>query len=78
MHVVIVGCGRVGTELSGVLEQQGHSVAVIDKNPRAFRRLPAGFAGRTVVGLGFDRDDLAEAGLERCDVVVAATGDDED
>ncbi|MFM7617076.1 MAG: potassium channel family protein, partial [Actinomycetes bacterium] len=70
------GCGRVGTELSGVLEQQGHSVAVIDKNPRAFRRLPAGFAGRTVVGLGFDRDDLAEAGIEGAGAVAAVTSGD--
>ena len=76
MHVVIVGCGRVGTELSGVLEQLGHSVAVIDKNPRAFRRLPAGFAGRTVVGLGFDRDDLAEAGIEGAGAVAAVTSGD--
>ncbi len=76
MHVVIVGCGRVGTELSGALEQQGHSVAIIDKNPRAFRRLPAGFAGRTVVGLGFDRDDLAEAGIERAGAVAAVTSGD--
>ena len=76
MHVVIVGCGRVGTELSGALEQQGHSVAIIDKNPRAFRRLPAGFAGRTVVGLGFDRDDLAEAGIEGAGAVAAVTSGD--
>ena len=50
MHVVVIGCGRVGSELAGALEQGGHSVAVVDKVARAFRRLPQGFAGTTVVG----------------------------
>ena len=51
MHVVVIGCGRVGSELAGALELADHTVAVIDKNGRAFRRLPADFSGRTVVGL---------------------------
>lgn len=76
MHVVVVGCGRVGTELSSLLEKAGHTVAIIDKNPRAFRRLPAGFNGRTIVGLGFDRDDLAEAGIEGAGAVAAVTSGD--
>lgn len=76
MHVVVVGCGRVGTELSGLLEQSGHTVAIIDKNPRAFRRLPASFGGRTVVGLGFDRDDLGEAGIEGAGALAAVTNGD--
>jgi trk system potassium uptake protein TrkA len=76
VHVVVVGCGRVGTELSTVLEKTGHTVAIIDKNPRAFRRLPAGFNGRTIVGLGFDRDDLAEAGIEGAGALAAVTNGD--
>lgn len=76
MHVVVVGCGRVGTELSGVLEHAGHTVTIIDKNPRAFRRLPATFTGRTIVGLGFDRDDLAEAGIEGAGALAAVTNGD--
>ena len=60
MHVVIMGCGRVGASLAAALERLGHEVAIIDKNRRAFRRLPDDWAGRAVVGFGFDRDHLAE------------------
>lgn len=76
VHVIVVGCGRVGTELAGLLEQAGHSVAVIDKNPKAFRRLPPSFGGTTVVGLGFDREHLAEAGIDRAGAVAAVTSGD--
>ena len=76
MHVVVVGCGRVGTELSQSLEKSGHTVAIIDKNSRAFRRLPTTFAGRTIVGLGFDRDDLIDAGIEGAGAVAAVTNGD--
>jgi trk system potassium uptake protein len=58
VHVVVIGCGRVGSELAGALEQSDHSVAVVDKNERAFRRLSKDFAGTKVVGFGFDRDHL--------------------
>jgi len=76
VHVVVVGCGRVGSELAGSLEASGHSVAVIDKNQSAFRRLPASFAGQKVVGFGFERDHLKEAGIERADAVAAVTSGD--
>ena len=76
MHVVVVGCGRVGSELSGTLEKDGHSVAVVDKNKSAFRRLPAGFGGTTVVGFGFDRDHLLEAGVDRAGALAAVTNGD--
>lgn len=76
MHVVVVGCGRVGSELAASLELAGHSVAVVDKNPRAFRRLHDGFAGDTVVGFGFDRDHLAEAGIERAGAFASVTNGD--
>ena len=76
MHVVVVGCGRVGSELAGVLELSGHSVAVVDKRASAFRRLPKQFAGQTVVGFGFDRDHLREAGIERADALAAVTSGD--
>ena len=76
MHVVVVGCGRVGSELAGTLEKDGHSVAVLDKNGSAFRRLPAGFGGTTVLGFGFDRDDLLEAGIERAGALAAVTNGD--
>ena len=77
MHVVVVGCGRVGSELALSLERSGHSVAVIDKNADAFRkRLPEDFAGQKVVGFGFDRDHLIEAGIERAGAVAAVTSGD--
>ena len=76
MHVVVVGCGRVGSELAGTLEKAGHSVAVIDKRSTAFRRLPPGFAGQRVVGFGFDRDHLREAGIEQAGAVAAVTNGD--
>jgi trk system potassium uptake protein TrkA len=76
VHVVVVGCGRVGSGLASTLVSQGHSVAVIDRRPQAFRRLPEDFAGDTIVGVGFDRDRLVEAGIERADALAAVTNGD--
>ncbi len=59
-----MGCGRVGAMLALSLEQRGHSVAVVDQNPDAFRRLPEEFEGNKVTGLGFDRDTLTSAGID--------------
>jgi trk system potassium uptake protein TrkA len=76
MYAVIIGCGRVGTLLAQLLEADGHHVAVVDKNPQAFRRLMPGFRGRTVAGVGFDRDTLHDAGIERADAFAAVTSGD--
>jgi trk system potassium uptake protein TrkA len=76
MRVIIVGCGRVGSLLAQLLEQDGHQVVVVDKNPAAFRRLHAGFRGRTVTGIGFDRETLRAAGIERADGFAAVTSGD--
>ncbi|MEP6660831.1 MAG: NAD-binding protein [Acidimicrobiales bacterium] len=76
MHVVVVGCGRVGSGLAVSLVGGGHSVAVMDRRPEAFRRLPEGFAGQTVLGIGFDRDRLIEAGIERASALAAVTNGD--
>ena len=76
MHVIVVGCGRVGSELAGALESAGNSVAIIDKNPDAFRRLPPSFTGKRVVGFGFDRGDLAAAGIDHANAVAAVTSGD--
>jgi trk system potassium uptake protein TrkA len=73
VHVVVVGCGRVGSELALKLEQMGHSVAVVDRSSRAFRRLHPDFAGLTVTGIGYDRDTLKEAGIERAEAFAAVT-----
>lgn len=77
MHVVVVGCGRVGSELARNLDQAGHSVAVIDKDRRAFQRyLPDDWGGKGVVGFGFDRDHLEQAGIREAGALAAATGGD--
>ena len=76
MHVVIVGCGRVGSGLARIIEDRGHSVAIVDKDPRAFRRLHSGFGGKQVVGVGFDRERLEEAGIHDADAVAAVTSGD--
>jgi trk system potassium uptake protein TrkA len=76
VHVVVVGCGRVGSGLAIGLAEQGHSVAILDKVARAFRRLPTGWPGTTVVGSGFDRDDLDRAGAATADALAAVTSGD--
>jgi len=76
MHVVIMGCGRVGSTVAHSLEARGHTVAVIDQNPDAFRRLGADFSGLTVTGVGFDREVLVEAGIERADAFAAVSSGD--
>lgn len=76
MHVIVVGCGRVGARLAALLEDDGHSVAVVDRRAGAFTRLADTFAGERVVGVGFDRDLLRAAGVEHADAVVAVTGGD--
>jgi trk system potassium uptake protein TrkA len=76
MHVIVVGCGRVGSELAIRLEREGHDVVIIDKNRRAFRRLPDDWPGSTVVGFGFDRDHLAQAGVDQAGALAAVTSGD--
>ena len=76
MHVVVVGCGRVGRRLAVQLADAGHSVAVIDRRATAFRSLAPGFRGTTVAGVGFDRSRLRDAGAEKADALVAVTSGD--
>ena len=71
-----MGCGRVGATLALSLEGRGHSVAVIDQNPEAFRRLDASFEGKKVTGLGFDRDTLTGAGVEDAFAFAAVSDGD--
>lgn len=71
-----MGCGRVGSTLAIDLEKAGNSVAVIDVNREAFRRLGADFNGRTIAGVGFDRDTLLEAGIEKADAFAAVSNGD--
>jgi len=76
VHVVVVGCGRVGSGLARTLEESGHTVAVVDRRRKAFERLPEDFGGKTVLGVGFDRDRLRAAGIEEASALAAVTNGD--
>jgi len=75
VHIVVVGCGRVGSELAMQLSEDGHSVVVVDKNRDAFRRLTR-FSGTTLQGSGFDRDVLLKADASNADALAAVTSGD--
>ena len=76
MHVVIMGCGRVGSTLAHSLEDRGHSVAVIDQDPESFRKLRSSFKGRKITGIGFDQDVLEEAGIREATAFAAVSSGD--
>jgi trk system potassium uptake protein TrkA len=76
MRVVILGCGRVGARLAGMLETAGHQVSMIDKSIEAFARLAPNFAGLVVLGNGIDEDVLEQAGIGTADALCALTNSD--
>jgi len=76
VHVVVVGCGRVGSGLAEAVEAAGHTVGIIDRREQAFRRLSPSFSGKRVVGVGFDRDRLRDAGIDEAVAVAAVTNGD--
>jgi trk system potassium uptake protein TrkA len=76
VRIVIMGCGRVGSTLAMNLEAGNHQVAIIDQHVEAFRRLGPGFGGQTIAGIGFDRDVLIQAGVERADAFAAVSSGD--
>jgi trk system potassium uptake protein TrkA len=76
VHVVIVGCGRVGSTLGRELVSAGHTVAVIDRKAEAFSRLGESFTGQKIMGIGFDRDVLIEAGIQKAGALAAVTNGD--
>ncbi|WP_430332207.1 potassium channel family protein [Rhodococcus sp. ACT016] len=76
MYVVVMGCGRVGSSLATALSRIGHEVAVIDRDASSFLRLGPDFTGKTVVGMGFDRDVLVRAGIERAEAFAAVSSGD--
>jgi trk system potassium uptake protein TrkA len=76
VHVVIMGCGRVGSTLARYLEERDHSVAVIDYNPEAFRRLGSKFSGKVVTGYGFDQAVLEAAGIRDAEAFAAVSSGD--
>ncbi|UYP20658.1 TrkA family potassium uptake protein [Rhodococcus sp. Z13] len=76
MYVVVMGCGRVGAAVAGALVRLGHEVTVIDRDESAFARLGDDFPGRTVLGMGFDREVLISAEIERADAFAAVSSGD--
>lgn len=76
MYVIIVGCGRVGSELAKLLSSEGHNVVVIDRQPKSFERLGRTFNGVTLVGNGFDVEVLKQAGIAQADAFCSVTNGD--
>ena len=76
MNLLIVGCGRVGSQLAVSLSRRGHAVAVVDRRAQAFDQLEDDFSGYTVEGVPIDTEVLRQAGIEGCDILVAVTNDD--
>jgi len=76
MKVVIMGCGRVGAQLAGLLDSDGHSVTILDTDAYSFRRLPPTFSGTALLGNGLNEEALKKAGIEEADAFVAVTQGD--
>lgn len=76
MNVMIMGCGRVGARIAGILDQSGHTVTVLDMDAGAFRRLPDGFAGHRALGNGIDGPTLERYGIREMDAFMACTQGD--
>lgn len=76
MNIIIVGCGRVGSELAKLLSSEGHNVVVIDRSQASFERLGGTFNGLTMAGNGFDLKLLKQAGIEKADAFCAVTNGD--
>jgi trk system potassium uptake protein TrkA len=76
MNVVVMGCGRLGSRIAGILEQEGHALTVVDISEASFRRLPEGFKGRRVNGNGMDARTLEKAGIKEAEAFLALTQGD--
>jgi len=76
MKVVIMGCGRVGARLAGLLDADGHTVTILDTDAYSFRRLPPKFGGTALIGNGINEEALKRAGIEEADAFVAVTQGD--
>lgn len=76
MYIIIIGSGKVGSQLAKLLADAGHNVVVIDKDVNSFKRLGADFNGVTITGNGFDVDLLKQAGAEGADAFCTVTDND--
>jgi trk system potassium uptake protein TrkA len=73
MYIIIIGCGRVGSQLASLLAQEKHDIVVIDKDANAFKNLGTTFNGIKLQGYGYDEEVLQKAHIERCDALAAVT-----
>jgi trk system potassium uptake protein TrkA len=76
MNIIVVGCGRVGSELAYRLYQNGHRVTVVDITASAFASLPPDFRGRTLEGEPLNQDLLRRAGIEQAEGIALVTSSD--
>jgi trk system potassium uptake protein TrkA len=76
MHIIVLGCGRTGSDLALSLDASGHSVAIVDRDRDAFRRLPERFTGRAVLGGCINQAVLEQAGIAEAEAVAAVTSGD--
>ncbi len=76
MKVVIMGCGRTGAQLAGLLDADQHQVTILDTDTYSFRRLPPDFGGTALLGNGLDEESLKKVGIEEADAFVALTQGD--
>jgi trk system potassium uptake protein len=76
MYVIVIGCGRLGSNLAQELSDSGHDVCIIDRNSARLATLGSGFNGQRIQGIEFDSDNLAEGGIEQADALLAVTSDD--
>ena len=76
MKIIIVGCGKFGTRLANYLNNQNHDVTIIDNREEAFNNLGGNFTGRTVLGMGYDKDVLESAGIKVADALISCSSSD--
>ena len=76
MNILVIGCGKVGSQLASMLSEEGHDVSFIDRDAKNFEMLDDNFSGMTTVGVPIDQDVLKQAGIESCDAVAAVSQDD--
>ncbi len=76
MNVLVIGCGKVGSQLATILSEEGHDVSVVDRDAKNFEMLDESFSGMTTIGVPIDQDVLKQAGIESCDAVAAVSQDD--
>jgi trk system potassium uptake protein TrkA len=76
MHIIVLGCGRIGSQLATRLDASEHSVSIVDRDRESFRRLPDRFTGRAVLGNVINRNVLEQAGIDACDALAAVTSGD--